>query len=166
MLVFGHLGISFAVLYSLRKKIKQIDYRYLILGAIISDLIDKPLGLIILKGILYNGRLIAHTALFALLVALFAFYRKSIKLKLLSLGIWLHLIFDFMFLQPETFLWPLFGNFKPLDYKPNFIMQAAADPVTYASEIIGFAFLLCIFIRHKLYKKTKLLGFLKTGKLE
>jgi membrane-bound metal-dependent hydrolase YbcI (DUF457 family) len=165
MLVFGHIGISFAVLYTLKSRIKCIDYRYLIAGSMISDIIDKPIGLMLLRDILYNGRLIAHTAFFAFMVTLFAYYRKSISLKLVSLGIWLHLLFDFMFTQPETLLWPLFGNFKPIGYRPDFIAQAVADPFVYASEVVGFAFLAFIFVKYRLYKKDKLVAFIRSGKL-
>ncbi|MBI2173563.1 MAG: metal-dependent hydrolase [Candidatus Aenigmarchaeota archaeon] len=153
-------------MHFLRSRVKNIDYRLLLLGSMLPDIIDKPLGLVVLKDILYSGRLVAHTLLFASLLTLLAFGRKSMKLKLLSVGIWLHLLFDMMFLYPRTLLWPGLGNFMPLDYHADFMAQLVSNPYVYVPEIVGFMFLLYVFFRHGLYRKANLLGFLRTGKLE
>ena len=166
MFILGHIGFSFAALYGLKRRVKDIDYRLLLLGSMLPDIIDKPLGLVVLKDILYNGRLVAHTLLFASLVTLLAFGGKSMKLKLLSMGIWLHLLFDMMFLYPRTLLWPGLGNFMPLDYHADFMAQLVSNPYTYLSEAAGLAFLSYIFFRHRLYRKGVFLEFLKTGRLE
>jgi len=48
MLLFGHLGITLGVFIGLRILIPRlkslIDLRYLVIGALLPDLIDKPIG--------------------------------------------------------------------------------------------------------------------------
>ncbi|MBI2580068.1 MAG: metal-dependent hydrolase [Candidatus Aenigmarchaeota archaeon] len=164
MFIFGHIGLSFAALYVLGRKIKNIDYRFLILGSLLPDIIDKPLGLVVFADTLYNGRIIAHTAVFALAVSVLSL--RARKLRMLSAGIWLHLLMDFMFLYPETLLWPAFGGFRPLDYRPDFVVQLISNPYTYAGEIAGFSFLMYIFVKYRLYRRENFMRFVRTGKLE
>ena len=85
MFIFGHAGVSSLAAYLMKRRIHNIDYRYVALGSMLSDIIDKPLGLIILKDVLYNGRLIGHTLLFAFALTIISFTKKSMKLKMLSL---------------------------------------------------------------------------------
>ncbi len=74
MLLFGHLGITLGVYLGLGTFISRlrviIDPRYLAIGALLPDLIDKPIGRVIFASTLANGRIIGHTLLFTLLIAL------------------------------------------------------------------------------------------------
>jgi hypothetical protein len=45
---------------------KIIDYRLVLIASILPDIIDKPLGGVILKESVGNGRIYAHTFLFLL----------------------------------------------------------------------------------------------------
>lgn len=166
MFILGHLGFSLAALYGLKKRIKDIDYRFLLLGSLLPDIIDKPLGLVIFADTVYNGRIIAHTAVFAVAVSILSLKMNSTKLKTLSIGIWLHFLLDFMFLYPATLLWPLFGGFKPLSYHPDFAVELVSNPFVYITEAIGIAFLLYVFARHRLYRKQNFMKFARTGKIE
>lgn len=69
MFFFGHLGITLgiAVLCFHLFKIEPTRKRYgaILLGPVLPDLIDKPIGEILLADSLSNGRLVAHTLLFA-----------------------------------------------------------------------------------------------------
>ncbi len=165
MFILGHIGFSFAALYWLKRRAKDMDYRLLLLGSMLPDIIDKPLGLVAFADTVYNGRIIAHTAVFAFVITVISIRMKSAKLKMLSMGIWLHLLLDFMFLYPATLLWPLFGGFKPLAYHPDFTAELVSNPFVYTTEAIGLAFLLHIFAKHGLYKRENFMRFIKTGKL-
>lgn len=75
MLLFVHLGItlgSFEAGVSVyrwltKKPLNLIPYYPAILvGSVLPDIIDKPLGGIILKDTIGNGRIYAHTLLFLL----------------------------------------------------------------------------------------------------
>lgn len=66
-----------------------IDPRYLAIGALLPDLIDKPIGRVIFASTLANGRIIGHTLLFTLLIALTGVHlyekrKDSIRLVLAS----------------------------------------------------------------------------------
>ena len=88
---------------------RNIDIRVLLLGAILPDIIDKPLGLLGIG----NGRSISHTLLFLIAFAfagLLLYSRRKWKIGLvLASGVLLHLILDQMWLTHATLFWPTAG---------------------------------------------------------
>jgi membrane-bound metal-dependent hydrolase YbcI (DUF457 family) len=76
----------------------------------LSDIIDKPLGLVIF-GTPAMGRTVAHTFLFLLIITLLAIYFHDLRIASISVGVYAHLILDFMWRSPVTLFWPLLGNF-------------------------------------------------------
>jgi len=86
-------------------------------GAILPDLIDKPLGYLLLGGNLHQGRIFCHTLLFALLVlatAVLMGRQKAGGLPLVfAAGFLLHQLLDQMWLTPVHWLHPLLGPFPP-----------------------------------------------------
>lgn len=123
MLLFGHLGITLGIFFVLGIFIPQlrniINPRYLAIGAILPDLLDKPIGEVIFASTFANGRIIGHTLLFSLLLFLAGLYiyekRKDIRVLSLSAGTFLHIFEDQMISDPRTFFWPLFGWNFPRD---------------------------------------------------
>ncbi|AKB78674.1 hypothetical protein MSHOH_2191 [Methanosarcina horonobensis HB-1 = JCM 15518] len=117
MLLFGHLGVTLGIFFGLGIFIPRlrtvIDPRYLAVGAILPDLIDKPIGEVIFASTFASGRIVGHTLLFSLLLFLTALYiydkRRDIRGLSLASGSFLHLFEDEMLLNPQTFFWPLFG---------------------------------------------------------
>ena len=102
------------------------DRRWIIpcaIGAVLPDLIDKPLGLLLFADSLGNGRIYSHTLLFffVMLVTglLLWHYLKSPMILALSIGIFSHGILDLLWLNMKTWLWPFMGPFPgklPDDY--------------------------------------------------
>ncbi|MDH7510232.1 MAG: metal-dependent hydrolase [Methanolinea sp.] len=91
------------------------------LGAILPDLVDKPLGLAI-SGTIGYGRIYSHALVMGLFllgigVVLWAFLRRSTRntgiLIALSMGFLLHQILDAMWQSPATWFWPFMGPFPP-----------------------------------------------------
>jgi hypothetical protein len=117
MLLFGHMGVTLGVFFGLVFLIPQlktiIDPTYLVIGSLLPDLIDKPLGTIIFPSAIANGRMITHTLLFSftLLLTGLYLYNKSGDIKVLSLasGSIFHLVEDRMWKSPRTLFWPLIG---------------------------------------------------------
>src|SRR5674476_459116 len=74
MLLFGHLGITLGIFFGLGIFIPRlrtiIDPKYLVIGALLPDLADKPIGRVIFASSVANGRIIGHTILFSLLLLL------------------------------------------------------------------------------------------------
>jgi hypothetical protein len=117
MFLFGHLGITLgiAVLLFRMLKIEPNRQRYaaVLIGAILPDLIDKPIGEIMLSQSLSNGRLFAHTLLFVfilLVIGLYGYKRNGELWGFMLCGAaFIHLCEDRMWLTPETLFYPAFG---------------------------------------------------------
>lgn len=117
MLLFGHIGVTLGIFFGLLIFIPRlrtiIDPKYLAIGALLPDLIDKPIGMIIFASTFANGRIIGHTLLFSLSLLLVGLYiyekRKDIRVLTLASGSFFHLIEDQMWASPITLFWPLFG---------------------------------------------------------
>jgi LexA-binding, inner membrane-associated putative hydrolase len=69
MLLFGHIGVTLGIFFVFSyfaPRLKTIiDPRYLAVGALLPDLIDKPLGMIVFSSSISNGRMISHTFVFS-----------------------------------------------------------------------------------------------------
>ena len=125
MLILGHLGCALAATQvgestyrrvsgrRLSAAAKLIDYRILAVGAMLPDIVDKPLSLIAVPGVLDGvTRNIGHTLLFSLLLLLVWRLNSGRKLNFLlplAIGSGLHLLFDGMFTIPSTLLSPFLG---------------------------------------------------------
>jgi membrane-bound metal-dependent hydrolase YbcI (DUF457 family) len=95
-----------------------LDIRILMIGALVPDIIDKPLGFLGFG----NGRSITHTLLILLIVLFIGLYlHKNYKktwLLAIVIGMFTHLILDSMWATPQTLLWPLYGWAFPVpDHK-------------------------------------------------
>jgi len=83
----------------------SIDYRLLLLGSILPDLIDAPFG----------GAAVAHSVTFSVVVLVVVMLatigRRPLRRRLLALpiGMFLHLVFDGVFANAKTFWWPFSG---------------------------------------------------------
>lgn len=136
-----------------RPSMAAIDYRFVILGSILPDLIDKPLGVFILGEELGNGRVVAHSLLFVVLLLLGALaWRRSAGpvLSLLALGSAAHLALDRLWMDPDTLLWPLL-RFRPerqdvSDWPEQMLEQLFTDPHVYVSEVVGAAVVVALLV--------------------
>jgi membrane-bound metal-dependent hydrolase YbcI (DUF457 family) len=160
MLILGHIGLSILLVYALER---PVDYRYVIIGSLLSDIIDKPLGNIVFYGVLNNGRIIGHTIAFALLLTAAGLFKK--KVLCLAYGVWMHFVLDMMWLNPVTLLWPLLGNFQKTDFS-FFDIINQAGPYNTAGEIFGFGVLVFLVLKHRLYITKNLLSFMASGNLK
>jgi membrane-bound metal-dependent hydrolase YbcI (DUF457 family) len=104
-------------------------------GAILPDLIDKPLGYLVFGTVLNNGRIWFHSLLlFALVLALgigiWKYRATPIGLGVAG-GILSHQILDLMWLQPVTWFYPALGPF-PHRYSTgrllSLLMQELTNP--------------------------------------
>jgi hypothetical protein len=84
MLLFGHIGITLGVAWLIESKLKvKMDYRLIIIGSLLPDIIDKPVGMILLP--LNNGRVFGHTLLFILILLLIGLIHNPLPLHLSSI---------------------------------------------------------------------------------
>ncbi len=159
MLLFGHIGLTLGIFFLLSVfSGRKFSYPLIIICSILPDLIDKPLGRVILP--LGSGRLIGHSLAFLLLIILIGFYWR---LLFISFAVALHLIEDRMWEQPDILLWPLLGGFKVhkavslTDYVSGIsVGYYPSLSATFISEVAGFTILLILMAFHmqKYFRKS------------
>jgi hypothetical protein len=178
MLIFGHIGITLGVFFGISyfaPRLKTIiDPRYLAIGALLPDFIDKPLGMIVFASTISNGRMISHTLLFSLTLFLIGLYlydkRSDIRVITLATGSFFHLIEDQMWATPQTLFWPLFGWNFPKDqiadglefllmlFKESFIPEFSNGYIPahdFIPEIIGMIVIIILaitWLKERLHK--------------
>jgi len=198
MLLFAHAGIPVGVAWLLRESLVRarpvaarlkarscaaansvdcptdnrfawLDYRPLMLGSLLPDIIDKPLGTWLLQDTLSNGRVFGHTLLFTLLLVAAGTYlysrHKRRSVLFLSFGCSAHLCLDEMWLNPTTLLWPLYRwSFDKIDlahWLERVLVSLGTEPSVYIPETIG-GLLLVAFLT-SLVRRHMLLRFLTKG---
>jgi hypothetical protein len=105
------------------------------IGAVLPDLIDKPVGFIIFGGVLDNGRIWCHSLLVAAIVLLAGLLAGKVRetplLVAAAIGILSHQILDLMWRQPRTWYYPLLGPFGgrlPPGHLFTLLMQEISNP--------------------------------------
>ena len=169
-MLFWHLGLAALITYvSLGRS--RIDYRYVLVGAILPDVVDGILGIFFFEG--PSGRWIAHTliAVLAVFFVIVAGFRGKRRLAVFGLGVgWLlHLVGDGMWQAPRTFLWPAYGTTFAARPPEPYSWDLFADPLahlwTWAGELAGILILLWFFVAFRLREKDRREQFLKDGLL-
>ena len=157
-MLFWHVGGS-VWLFRYLFRDPAVDLRFLVAGALLSDLIDKPIGRIFWTDYFQTGRIYGHTLLFfvvTLTAVMVGTRRGSDGRKrgvALSVGIMFHLILDSMWLLPDTLFWPLFGwQFPPSvdDYWAGLLGRVFSDPLVLVQEVVGLAYLVYLWRRANL----------------
>lgn len=164
MFIFGHIGITLGIFILIRKHpvFSKIDLNIPLIafGAMLPDIIDKPLGEVIFADSLANGRIFGHTLIFSLIILATAyyFYKKNNNHDLLMIpaASLMHLMEDRMWMTPQTFLWPLMGWQFPdgyqsagiLDYFLSIFKNAYTPSMSFVflSEILGLLIISALLI--------------------
>jgi hypothetical protein len=171
-MIFWHVGGAvFLARWVFRDP--AMDLRVLVLGAVLPDLIDKPIGSVIFTSYFDTGRIYAHTLLFAaavLTAVMLATRRGSAARKrwmALPIGVLLHLLLD-MPIDAATLWWPALG----LEF-PSFAEGALVDLIAYLlkspwvvlQEVMGAAYLIYLWRRARLQDPEPRRQLLETGTL-
>jgi len=159
MFLLFHIAIPLLVFEIPRiKSYFNFNRLALIIGALLPDLIDKPILLLSLG----SGRGYSHSMLFVALLYLTIFLisnKKTLIANSLAIGVLFHLLLDL----PEV---PLFAPFiqynfeiieDPIGY---WINKLLLDPLVQSTEIIGLSGLVFILIHNKLFKFKKIFHYL------
>lgn len=149
----------------------RIDIRVLLVGSLLPDIIDKPVGHFFFRDIFNNGRILSHTLLFSAALALAGVYlyrrRGQNWLLVLSSGTFTHLILDRMWQNPRTFFWPLYGlTFEVIDttnWIQNLLHALITDPSVYVPELVGLGVL--IWFVHQLVRRKTFCDFVRRGQI-
>ncbi len=172
-MLFWHLGGTIALFRAVFRDSK-VDLRFLALGALLPDLVDKPLGTILFPDLFNgNGRVVGHTLLFSLLVmtiVLLATRRGRVRRRWMAVavGALIHLFLDGMWTEQETLLWPAFGwAFPPgpPDYWSGLLGRIVSDPWLAVREVAGLGYLALLWRRARLGDPQRRRELLRTGRV-
>ncbi|MDP9227375.1 MAG: metal-dependent hydrolase [Actinomycetota bacterium] len=168
-MLLWHLGVGAALVYVTLGR-SRIDYRFILLGSVLPDLIDLPLSHVFGWP---GGRGLAHTLVAVVVVSMVIVlvFRGERRISLFGIGVgWLtHLVGDGMWLIPRTFLWPAFGTrfgaIPPEPYSANLITHPLNHLSTWGGEAVGLAILLWFWVAFRLGERDRLRRFLSDGRL-
>lgn len=122
---------------------RHLDDRRLIgfaaLGAVLPDLIDKPIGHILLAESLNSGRIFTHGLFFLalLIVAGIALerWRGSFAILAIAAGVFSHQILDAMWTSPIAWYFPFLGPYQAHEFT-NYFGNAILAEISSLSEWI------------------------------
>lgn len=166
-----HAGHSSSTSLKKPARMRAIDYRMVIIGSMLPDIIDKPLGIYLLADEIGNGRIYGHTLLFLLLIVtagiLLYYFRGIPALLLISAGTFAHLALDQMWQNPRTLFWPILGiefeRHETGEWLGGLFETLTSNPSVYIPEIIG-GLIVAAFAWH-IIKKRRFAVFITTGKI-
>ena len=154
----------------IRSQLGSIDYRLVLMGSLLPDILDKPLWLIAFSDVFPSGRAYGHTFLLNMILFICGLilikYGKS-WLLIISLGSILHLISDQMWAGPVTLWWPLLGPFQRIEttgWVSNIIQALFSNPGVYIPEIIGL--IIILLMGYGLIVRKSSLNFVRTGAID
>ncbi len=171
----GHLAVTWGVaslLQTNNRGLARLDYRLLAFCALLPDVIDKPLAVLVFTAS-HSSQNVAHSLSFHLLLLALALlgWRRALPYVLAANG---HLLADRMWHHTETFWWPLFGwdvfwQYKPMN-TPAAMLQVYLDiltryPQVWLVEVIALVMLFWFFSRRRLFHWPRLKTFILTGYL-
>jgi inner membrane protein len=150
---------------------RYADIRFLLIGSLLPDIIDKPVGQYLFRETFENGRIFSHTLLFLILLAVagWLLYRqkKAAWLLTLAAGTLAHLVLDQMWHIPATLFWPLLGWQFPAEnltgWGKNILQAYLSDPVTIVTESLGLIAL--VWLAVTTFKRKQVGALFKTGRM-
>lgn len=157
-MIFWHLGGAI-FLFRLAFKDSDVDLRFLALGALLPDVIERLAGRALPVDGAGPGRLIGHTLAFSvglLVLALVVTRRRSRGRKqavVVAVGVILHLVLDLGWIDPQLLLWPMLGHELPAGIETDWSGLASlstADLFPIGLEIVGVGYLAWLARRARL----------------
>lgn len=170
-MLFWHLGANLWLFRWIFRDPK-VDVRFLFLGALLPDLIDIPVGTLLLADRYSTSQLWAHSLLLPSLYMVFVLLgtrRGRRRRAFMAVGVgWLfHLLLDGMWVDQEVFLWPFFGDIPAGDtpFWPLAWERAMSDPWRWGKEAFGLGYLIWLWKHLDLGDQRRRSEVLATGRL-
>lgn len=171
-MLFWHLGVTASLIYLTLGR-RRIDYRVVLAGAVLPDIIDRPIGRIFFERSYETSHLWGHTMAFvlAMMIVVTVALRGDAARRwfVLPVAVLVHLALDGMWNDPVTLFWPLFGvRFPPMptdSYWLDVLLRPFTHPLVGLQELIGLGLLLYMGRAFSLHRRAPLKRFLRTGAL-
>ena len=160
-------GVSW--LHALRR---YADIRFILLGSLLPDIIDKPVGQVLFRETFSTGRIFAHTLLFVVVLGITGIYlyRRYHKtwLTVLAAGSLIHLVLDTMWQSPQALLWPFLGFYFQRIVLTDWVTHTIVTPITtkpavYVPEMVGLA--VVVWFGWVLLRRKTIFAFLRHGQV-
>jgi inner membrane protein len=169
-LLLWHLGTAALITYVTLGR-RRVDYRFVLLGAVLPDVVDGLLGLWLFAG--PQGRWVAHSLLAVTVVTAVVLVTGRGERRVARFGIavgWLlHLVCDGMWRAPATFLWPAFGAAFSTTPREPYSWDVLTHPLehlgTWGGEVVGVTLLAWFYVAFELGRGSRLRGFARDGYL-
>lgn len=151
----------------------KVDVRFLAVGAVLPDLVDMPLGTLILADRYSSSELWFHSLAVSSLViiAILLATRRGRRRRAwmaLAIGMMFHLLIDGVWTSSEVFAWPFFGLDLPSGPRPYWAGvwdRALSDPWRWIEELVGIGYLVTLARRARLGDGKTATEVLRTGRL-
>jgi len=171
-MLFWHAGATIAIArYTFRDD--RMDLRMLLLGALLPDLVDTPIGLLFYDR--FGGvRLFTHGLILAaaVMVAVVLSTRRGRPRKLwmpLAIGLLFHILLDAMWFDAETLWWPLLGwSFTPAGPEgvSAYLTEILTDWRTWFAEVAGLVYLIYLWRAARLSDPEVRRRFITNGRVD
>jgi inner membrane protein len=130
----------------------KVDLRFLALGAVLPNLIDKPLTLLFPETF-PAGRTVAHTlvvsaAVMTVVLLVTRRGRRRRAFMAVAIGMLLHLALDAIWNEPEVLFWPAFGVEFPPDAGGggwSSVVASLRSPWNWLLEVVGLVYLVVLY---------------------
>lgn len=171
-MLFWHAGGTIAITrYAFRDE--HMDLRFLVLGAIVADLVDTPIGFAFFIE-LRSVRLVLHSLTASAVVMIVVLWRTRRgrprkRWMPIAIGMLLHLFLDAMWAEPETLWWPFLGSdFSevPAATVGAYVEGVLTDWRTWVTEFAGLVYLVVLVRRGRLAQPEQRRQFLTTGTID
>jgi len=125
------------------------DLFFCSLGSVLPDIVDKPLGHIILNSVLDNGKIYFHSLIIFLLffitgILVWRYYRSQSFLYV-AMGVIIHQIVDLMWTRPVNWYYPFLGPYQ-VEFHQNYVAQVILSELTSFTEWVFFIAILVIVL--------------------
>jgi hypothetical protein len=154
--IFWPAGVALGLVWLVFRD-PAFDYRMVVVGALLPDLLDAPFG----------GARLAHTLVAAVVVLTLVMLgtrgRRHMRRSLLAvpIGMFAHLVADGMWARTETFWYPAFGG--PLEGRLPALDHGLA--ILLLEELVGLLIVAWCWQRFQLGDPEVRRQFLRTGHL-
>jgi inner membrane protein len=176
MYLLAHTGITLGAARVVEEAVNRpwfrVDYRFILLGSLLPDIVDKPLGIIIFPEAIANGRTILHTLIFLVMTILMGVFIYRWKNALwgffIAFGVLMHFTMDAMWTDPVTLYWPLIQPFfekhpgiEFFNILRSWVYTLQIEPRIFLPELAGLVILFVFAIR--VIKEKRVVAFIRTG---
>lgn len=169
-MILWHLGTAAAIVYVTLGR-RRVDYRFVLVGAVLPDAVDAILRPLIADGSI--DRTIGHALVAPVVLAVIVIVAMRGEARLAAFGLavgWLlHLVTDGMWAAPRTFFWPAFGGaFDDQVHEPyswDVVTQPLEHATTWLKELFGAASLAWFWVAFRMGEDQRLQMFLRDGRL-